>query len=78
MDVILGDEVGYSTSYEDCTNSKTVLKYITSNLLLHEAVSDPLFEEYACVLIDDIQKRNIENDILLALLKIALKKRNDS
>lgn len=28
MDVTLGEEVGYSIRFEDCSNSRTVLKYV--------------------------------------------------
>lgn len=29
MDVKLGQEVGYSIRFEDCTSDKTILKYMT-------------------------------------------------
>jgi hypothetical protein len=28
MDVVLGQEVGYSIRFEDCSSPKTVLKYV--------------------------------------------------
>ena len=28
MDVTLGEEVGYSIRFEDCSNARTVLKYV--------------------------------------------------
>ncbi len=36
VDVKLGQEVGYSIRFEDCTSDKTVIKYMTDgeNLLL--------------------------------------------
>jgi pre-mRNA-splicing factor ATP-dependent RNA helicase DHX15/PRP43 len=33
MDVSLGEEVGYSIRFEDCTSSNTFLKYAHSPLL---------------------------------------------
>src|ERR1700692_1311992 len=52
MDVLLGQEVGYSIRFEDCSSQKTILKYMTDGMLLREAMSDPLLESYACVLLD--------------------------
>ncbi len=45
----LGQEVGYSIRFEDCSSQKTILKYMTDDMLLREAMSDPLLESYACV-----------------------------
>ena len=42
----LGQEVGYSIRFEDCSSSKTVLKYMTDGMLLREAMSDPMLENY--------------------------------
>ena len=36
MDVILGEEVGYSIRFEDKTSHKTILKYMTDGMLLRE------------------------------------------
>jgi len=44
MDVILGEEVGYSIRFEDKSGPKTVLKYVTDGMLLREAMNDPLLE----------------------------------
>lgn len=42
MDVRWGDEVGYTIRFEDKTNEKTRIKYMTDGMLLREAMSDPL------------------------------------
>ena len=34
MGVSLGDEVGYSIRFEDCTSEKTIIKYMTDGMLL--------------------------------------------
>ena len=44
MDVMLGEEVGYSIRFEDKSSSKTVLKYLTDGMLLREAMNDPVLE----------------------------------
>ncbi|KAL8550593.1 hypothetical protein ACS0TY_009136 [Phlomoides rotata] len=46
MDVTIGEEVGYSIRFEDCSSAQTVLKYLTDGMLLREAMTDPLLERY--------------------------------
>ena len=46
MDVILGEEVGYSIRFENKCSVKTKLKYLTDGMLLREAMHDPLLERY--------------------------------
>ena len=46
MDVAIGQEVGYSIRFEDCSCPKTLLKYMTDGMLLREAMSDPMLENY--------------------------------
>lgn len=77
MDVGLGQEVGYSIRFEDCTSSKTVLKYMTDGMLLREAMSDPLLENYGVVMLDEAHERTLATDILMGLLKEVGKQRQD-
>ena len=44
--LFVGQEVGYSIRFEDCSGPKTVLKYMTDGMLLREAMSDPMLENY--------------------------------
>jgi len=77
MDVALGQEVGYSIRFEDCTSQRTLLKYMTDGMLLREAMSDPLLEAYACILLDEAHERTLATDILMGLLKEVAKQRPD-
>ncbi|CAF2472656.1 unnamed protein product [Rotaria sp. Silwood2] len=77
MDVVLGQEVGYSIRFEDCSSPKTILKYMTDGMLLREAMSDPLLESYSCVLLDEAHERTLATDILMGLLKEVAKQRAD-
>ena len=77
MDVQLGQEVGYSIRFEDCSSQRTLLKYMTDGMLLREAMSDPLLEAYSCVLLDEAHERTLATDILMGLLKEISKQRKD-
>ena len=77
MDVPLGDQVGYTIRFEDCTSPKTVLKYMTDGMLLREAMHDPLLSRYACLILDEAHERTLSTDILMGLIKEILPKRPD-
>ena len=36
MDVVLGQQVGYSIRFEDCSGPQTLLKYMTDGIFQHE------------------------------------------
>ncbi|KAK4699486.1 pre-mRNA-splicing factor ATP-dependent RNA helicase DHX15/PRP43, partial [Phenoliferia sp. Uapishka_3] len=77
MDVTLGDEVGYSIRFEDCTSPKTFLKYMTDGMLLREAMNDNLLSRYSTVILDEAHERTLATDILMGLLKDIAKRRPD-
>lgn len=49
MDVKLGHEVGYSIRFENCTNSKTIIQYMTDGMLLREILTEPDLSSYSCM-----------------------------
>lgn len=48
MGVKLGNEVGYSIRFEDCTSDKTLIKYMTDGMLLREFLSEADLASYRC------------------------------
>ena len=77
MGVILGQEVGYSIRFEDCTSSQTVLKYMTDGMLLREALLDKDLSNYSVIMLDEAHERTIHTDVLFGLLKQTISKRDD-
>lgn len=77
MDVSLGQEVGYTIRFEDCSSPKTILKYQTDGMLLREAMSDPHLDGYQIILLDEAHERTLATDILMGVLKEVIKQRSD-
>ncbi|KAH9247382.1 hypothetical protein BASA81_015010 [Batrachochytrium salamandrivorans] len=77
MDVKLGDEIGYSIRFEECTSKRTLLKYMTDGMLLREAMNDPLLSRYSCIILDEAHERTIATDILMGLIKRICSARSD-
>ncbi|KAM6472569.1 pre-mRNA-splicing factor ATP-dependent RNA helicase DHX16 isoform 1-T1 [Liasis olivaceus] len=69
MNVKLGNEVGYSIRFEDCTSERTVLKYMTDGMLLREFLTEPDLSSYSVVIIDEAHERTLHTDILFGLIK---------
>ncbi|XP_026191219.1 ATP-dependent RNA helicase DHX8 [Cyclospora cayetanensis] len=73
----LGQEVGYSIRFEDCTSPDTIIKYMTDGLLLREALVDPRLQRYSVVMLDEAHERTISTDVLFGLLKECCRQRPD-
>ncbi|XP_068179262.1 pre-mRNA-splicing factor ATP-dependent RNA helicase DHX16 [Antennarius striatus] len=69
MSVKLGNEVGYSIRFEDCTSERTLLKYMTDGMLLREFLTEPDLASYSVVIIDEAHERTLHTDILFGLIK---------
>ncbi|KAK1401372.1 hypothetical protein POM88_000977 [Heracleum sosnowskyi] len=68
MNVTIG-EVGYSICFEKCSSSCTVLKYVRDDMLLGEALTDPLLEGYKVIILDEAQERTLATDVLSGCMK---------
>ncbi|XP_071657135.1 pre-mRNA-splicing factor ATP-dependent RNA helicase DHX16 isoform X2 [Patagioenas fasciata] len=69
MGTKLGNEVGYSIRFEDCTSERTVLKYMTDGMLLREFLTEPDLASYSVLMVDEAHERSLHTDVLLGLLK---------
>lgn len=72
----VGEEVGYTIRFDDCTSSKTVIKYMTDGMLQVEALTDPLMSRYSVIMLDEAHERTVATDILFALLRDAVRRRH--
>ncbi|CAL8306675.1 unnamed protein product [Boreogadus saida] len=73
----LGQEVGYTIRFEDCTSPETVIKYMTDGMLLRECLIDSELGQYAIIMLDEAHERTIHTDVLFGLLKKTVQKRTD-
>ena len=65
----LGQEVGYTIRFEDCTSPETRIKYMTDGMLQREALIDPDMSQYSLIMLDEAHERTIATDVLFGLLK---------
>lgn len=77
MNVKLGHEVGYSIRFENCTNKKTIIQYMTDGMLLREILTEPDLASYSCMVIDEAHERTLHTDILFGLVKDIVRFRPD-
>ncbi|XP_011201703.2 ATP-dependent RNA helicase DHX8 [Bactrocera dorsalis] len=71
----LGQEVGYTIRFEDCTSPETVIKYMTDGMLLRECLMEADLKSYSVIMLDEAHERTIHTDVLFGLLKGAVQKR---
>lgn len=73
----LGQEVGYTIRFEDCTSPDTKIKYMTEGMLLRECLVDPDLTKYSVIMLDEAHERNLHTDVLFGLMKKAVTSRKD-
>eukprot|EP01125_Pyxidicula_operculata_P017655 TRINITY_DN6217_c0_g1_i1.p1 TRINITY_DN6217_c0_g1~~TRINITY_DN6217_c0_g1_i1.p1 ORF type:complete len:1142 (+),score=298.97 TRINITY_DN6217_c0_g1_i1:1069-4494(+) len=73
----LGELVGYSIRFEDCTSDKTRIKYMTDGVLLRESLLDTNLNKYCSIIMDEAHERSLNTDVLFGVLKKVVSRRND-
>ena len=73
----LGEDVGYSIRFEDCTSEKTVVKYMTDGILLRESLREPDLDHYSAIIMDEAHERSLNTDVLFGLLRSVVARRSD-
>ncbi|XP_034309636.2 ATP-dependent RNA helicase DHX8 [Magallana gigas] len=73
----LGQEVGYTIRFEDCTSPETKIKYMTDGMMLRECLIDGDLTQYSIIMLDEAHERTIHTDVLFGLLKTAVLKRKE-
>ncbi len=61
--------MGYAIRFEDCTSSKTVIKYMTDGVLLRETLREGDLDNYSAVIMDEAHERSLNTDVLFGILK---------
>ena len=77
MGVKLGNEVGYSIRFEDCSSERTTVKYVTDGMLLREFLSQPDLKDYNVIIVDEAHERSLSTDIVMGLVKDIARFRGD-
>ncbi|KAG2382425.1 hypothetical protein C9374_005627 [Naegleria lovaniensis] len=77
MNTKLGDKVGYTIRFEDCTSENTLIKYMTDGMLLREFLKEPDLGSYSVLMIDEAHERSLHTDILFGLVKDIARYRSD-
>jgi ATP-dependent helicase HrpB len=71
----LGDLVGYTVRFDDCSSPKTRIRYVTSGILLRRLLADPSLTGIDCVILDEFHERQLDADLALALVARAQDRR---
>ncbi|XP_055714042.1 ATP-dependent RNA helicase DHX33 [Phlebotomus papatasi] len=74
----VGEIVGYTVRFEDCSSAATKIRYMTDGSLLREAIRDRLLMAYSTVILDEAHERTVNTDVLFGIVKEAQKLRKES
>jgi ATP-dependent helicase HrpB len=59
----VGQTVGYQVPYDNCSGEKTRLLLMTPGILLQHLLQNPTLDNVACVMLDEIHERSINQDV---------------
>ena len=72
----LGSIVGYRVRFEEKLSAATKIKFLTDGMLLREAILDVDLKQYSVMVLDEAHERTVNSDVLLALIKQVVDRRN--
>lgn len=72
----LGSAVGYTVRFDDKSNERTRLKFVTDGTLLQEILADGMLSRYDVVIVDEAHERTLRTDMVLGFLKQIQRKRS--
>lgn len=64
-----GQQVGYQVPYDSCMGADTRLVLLTPGILLQHLLQNPMLDGVACVMLDEIHERAVNQDMAWALLQ---------
>ena len=64
-----GQQVGYQVPYDSRMGSKTCLVLMTPGILLQHLLQNPTLDGVACVMLDEIHERSVNQDMAWAFLQ---------
>jgi ATP-dependent helicase HrpA len=73
----LGRDVGYKVRFSESIGPQSYIKLMTDGILLAETQSDPYFDQYDTIILDEAHERSLNVDFLIGYLKRLLTKRLD-
>lgn len=73
----LGQTVGYQVPFDVCISAQTRLVLMTPGILLQRLLHNPELDGVACVMLDEIHERSVNQDLAWALLQEAAILRDD-
>jgi HrpA-like RNA helicase len=77
MGIRLGDKVGYQVRFDDCSSERVAIKFVTDGVLIAGMQRDPMFMNAGVIMIDEAHERSVNIDLVLGLVRRALKRRPD-
>jgi HrpA-like RNA helicase len=77
LDVELGEQVGYAFRGDSMKSDETVLLYCTDGLVVSIMKNDPMIKNIDILIIDEAHERKVQIDLLLYLVKNAIKIRKE-
>ncbi|KAK3584668.1 hypothetical protein CHS0354_001248 [Potamilus streckersoni] len=73
----VGQVVGYHVGLKVKRTNVTKILYMTDQILLNECLKDEELRRFSCIIIDEAHERSVFTDLLLGMIKSALKRRPD-